>query len=122
MSTGGYSFAHRERLLTARQFQAVFNNASKTSCELFTVLYKQNAQGYPRLGIVVAKRNAKRAVDRNFIKRSIRESFRSNKAKLPANDYVVILKRSNKFVKMSLQRSKIRQQLLDVWRTIAAKK
>jgi len=122
LSTGGYSFTHRERLLTARQFQAVFNNASKTSCELFTVLYKQNALGYPRIGIVVAKRNAKRAVDRNYIKRAIRETFRCNKVKLPANDYVVILKRSNKLVKMSLQRSKIRQQLLDVWQAIAVKK
>ena len=86
---------------------------------MFTVLYKRNTLGYPRIGIVVAKRNAKRAVDRNFIKRSIRESFRINKTKLPANDYVVILKQSNKFAKMSLQRNKIRQQLLDVWQAIA---
>lgn len=88
---------------------------------MFTILYKQNTLGYPRIGIVVAKRNAKRAVDRNFIKRTIRESFRINKEKLPANDYVVILKRSNKFAKVSLHRNKIRQQLQNAWQAIAEK-
>jgi len=88
---------------------------------MFTILHKKNTLGYPRIGIVVAKRNAKRAVDRNFIKRAVRDSFRNNKAKLPANDYVVILKRPGKFAKMSLQRNKVSQQLIATWQAIAAK-
>ncbi len=67
--------------------------------------------GYPRLGMVVAKRNARRAVDRNTIKRMIRESFRTRKAGLEASDYVVILKRPIGTV----PRDSLRQQLTGLW-------
>ena len=55
----------------------------RSSSEFFTILSRENAIGQPRLGIVVAKRHVKRAVDRNTIKRIIRESFRLAKAFLP---------------------------------------
>jgi ribonuclease P protein component len=43
----------------------------------------------PRLGLVVGKRFAPRAVDRNRIRRVVRESFRRRRADLPALDIVV---------------------------------
>ena len=78
---------------------------------MFTLLARENTVGYPRLGMIVAKRNAKRAVDRNTVKRIIRESFRMNKAALSANDYVVILKRPVGTV----ARDRLRQQLTGLW-------
>ncbi len=45
----------------------------------------------PRLGMVIAKRFANRAVDRNRIKRCIRESFRANCSTLPPCDVIVQL-------------------------------
>ena len=45
--------------------------------------------GAPRLGVIVAKRVLRRAVDRNRAKRLIRETFRCAKASLPALDIVV---------------------------------
>ena len=45
--------------------------------------------GTPRLGVVVAKRVLKRAVDRNAAKRQIRESFRLVRGRLPPLDVVV---------------------------------
>ena len=115
MSVGEYTFTHREKLLTASQFQRVFDQAKKSSTDIFTILSRENTIGYPRLGIVVAKRNIKRSVDRNLIRRIIRESFRLNKAQLPANDFVVILKRPIK----NVQREEIRQQLTEYWNTNA---
>ena len=44
-----------------------------------------------RLGLVIAKRFAARAVTRNAIKRVVREAFRHTRATLPAADYVVRL-------------------------------
>ncbi len=44
---------------------------------------------HARLGLVVAKKVAKRAHERNYIKRTIREWFRCHKDELPAKDYVV---------------------------------
>ncbi len=78
---------------------------------MFTLLARENTVGYPRLGMVVAKRHAKRAVDRNTVKRIIRESFRMKKTELSANDYVVILKRPVRPV----LRDRLGQQLTGLW-------
>ena len=43
----------------------------------------------PRLGIITAKKVARRAVDRNRARRLIREAFRSCRAELLAKDLVV---------------------------------
>ncbi len=111
MSIGDYSFTHRERLLTASQFQRVFDQAKKSSSDVFIFLSRENNIGFPRLGIIVAKRNLKRSVDRNLIKRIIRESFRLNKARLPANDFIIIVRKPIKKV----QREKLSQQLKNYW-------
>lgn len=47
--------------------------------------------GCARLGLVIAKRYAPRAVTRNALKRVIREAFRAQRLALPARDYVVRL-------------------------------
>jgi ribonuclease P protein component len=50
---------------------------------------RPNRVGHARLGMVVPKRLLRRAVDRNRVKRCIRERFRLNLAELPACDFVV---------------------------------
>lgn len=52
---------------------------------------RPNQVGYPRLGMVVAKRLLARAVDRNRVKRCVRECFRQMMPELPACDFVVRL-------------------------------
>ena len=49
-----------------------------------------------RLGLIVPKRVFRRAVDRNRVKRTLREEFRLRRAALPAMDVVVqVLTRSD---------------------------
>ncbi len=55
------------------------------------VMVRPNLVGYPRLGMIIAKRLLARAVDRNRVKRCIRESFRQVLPELPACDFVVRL-------------------------------
>lgn len=55
------------------------------------VLARPNVAGHARLGMVIPKRLLDRAVDRNRMKRCIRESFRLARAALPACDFVVRL-------------------------------
>ena len=55
------------------------------------VMVRPNQVGHPRLGMIVAKRLLARAVDRNRVKRCVRESFRQVMAELPACDFVVRL-------------------------------
>ena len=58
--------------------------------KFFTVLWVSNGLCRSRLGMAVAKKHLKRAVDRNLIKRVIRESFRHRKQDLSGADIVVL--------------------------------
>lgn len=50
--------------------------------------YRYNALDYARLGLVVSKKMARRAVDRNYMKRVLREKFRLNQHVLAGLDIV----------------------------------
>lgn len=66
--------------------------SKKTNEKFFLILTKKNKYNYPRLGLIVAKKNVKLAVKRNRIKRIVRESFRNNKDLIKNIDIVFIAK------------------------------
>jgi ribonuclease P protein component len=53
------------------------------------VIARPNGLGHPRLGLAVGVKSAGNAVNRNRIKRVVRESFRRQQGELPAIDIVV---------------------------------
>lgn len=88
-----YSFTREQRLLTAKDFGYVFDHPTRLSDRFFTVLAKkQLVPMRARLGLAIAKKNLKRAHDRNLVKRVVRESFRLNQEKLMGFDIVVLVK------------------------------
>ena len=52
--------------------------------------FRANELGHARLGLAISKRVSKRAVERNRIKRLLRESFRRVRHQLPAVDMMVM--------------------------------
>ncbi|MGQ9659417.1 MAG: ribonuclease P protein component [Thermochromatium sp.] len=72
------------------QFKWVFADANRAGRQGFVVLYRPNGLDRPRLGLAIAKKCARRAVDRNRLKRIVRESFRRSARRLPAVDIVVL--------------------------------
>jgi ribonuclease P protein component len=56
---------------------------------MFQVLVKPTCQETARLGVVISKRVTPKAVDRNYVKRLIREEFRMRKHSLSGMDVVV---------------------------------
>jgi ribonuclease P protein component len=84
-----YGFDKTHRLLTKKDFDAVFNHAFRLTNAEFTVLFCKNQLKNPRLGLVLSKKIIRQAHDRNRIKRILRESFRLNKH-FPAVDVVVL--------------------------------
>ena len=57
------------------------------------LLYTSNRKSHPRLGLAISKKIIRKAVDRNRVKRMIRESFRLNQQQLGCFDIVVLAKR-----------------------------
>ena len=54
-------------------------------------MVRPNSLGHARLGMIIAKRLLPHAVDRNRVKRCVRETFRLQRVDLPACDFVVRL-------------------------------
>lgn len=79
------------RLVVKADFDRVFAENQRARTNYVMVMARPNQVGHPRLGMVVAKRVLARAVDRNRVKRCVRESFRQVMAGLPACDFVVRL-------------------------------
>lgn len=57
----------------------------------FSLTLRPNAFGVPRLGLIVPKRIFPRAVDRNRMKRVLRELFRVRQANLGSRDILIRL-------------------------------
>jgi ribonuclease P protein component len=85
------AFPIQKRLITSAQFGRVFSNPSRSSDRYFSVLARASDAATARLGLTMSKRAAKRAVDRNKLKRLARESFRQQR-QLPPWDFVVMAK------------------------------
>ncbi len=83
------NFTPAQRLVHKTQFDAVYQRGSKLGDSCFLILVKANDQSGARLGLSVSARTVGNAVNRNRIKRVIRNSFRLNSVQLPAVDIVV---------------------------------
>lgn len=71
-----------ERLSSQKQIQALFSNGKSFNARPFAIRYLELAepgQNEHQILVSVSKRNFKHAVDRNRIKRQIREAYRLNK-------------------------------------------
>lgn len=88
----------RARLAKRRQFLAVTERGKaldlKFSGPCFLLLGRANGLAYNRLGVTVSKKAAARAVDRNRIKRIVREFFRANTGNWPKGFDLVFIART----------------------------
>ncbi|RDI99093.1 ribonuclease P protein component [Dyella solisilvae] len=78
------------RLRRAGDFAALRHASGRFGGRCFSVRYRPNGLDHPRMGLAISKRVSKRAVDRNRIKRLVRESFRRHRLELPPVDLMVM--------------------------------
>jgi ribonuclease P protein component len=78
------------RLRRPADFAALRSSSGRAGGRCFHLRYRDNALGHARLGLAISKRVSKRAVERNRIKRLLRESFRRVRHQLPAVDLMVM--------------------------------
>ena len=84
---GKFTFRKEERLNSEKLIRELFENGTSFQFYPFRVIFLPHPDpAYPfhQVLISVSARNFKRAVDRNTIKRRVREAYRLNKAKIPS--------------------------------------
>jgi ribonuclease P protein component len=90
---GKYTFRKEERLSKDKLIQELFDKGSSFYLFPFKVFFMPNPDQdspFHQVAISVSKRNFKRAVDRNLIKRRIREAYRLNKELLSVRNKLLI--------------------------------
>ena len=114
-----YAFPKALRLLKSADFQAVFANAPfRASHQHLLILSRANGLGHARLGLIIAKKNIRLAVNRNRVKRLIRESFRMHQQQLQDLDVIVLARRGLD----ECDSSTIEKMLSKQWQRIARKR
>ena len=78
------------RLRKAREFDQVFAARRRLAGRFFTFVLAPGSAADARLGLAIAKKQAKRAHDRNLLKRLCRDAFRRQRLRLAAVDIVVL--------------------------------
>jgi len=89
----------RKQRLGTRDIVALLSGGQTIKRSGFGVSLKRNSLGGPRLGVIVPKRVLPRAVDRNRVKRLVREWFRNNQSRLGNRD--ILIRVTNKVVTMA---------------------
>ncbi len=82
------------RLTKPAHFEAVLVGGRRSGSRMFLARALQNSEGSARLGLIVGKKAAPRAVDRNRVKRLARVVYGRLAAELGAMDVVVQLRAS----------------------------
>ena len=83
------TFPPHKRLRRKSEFDAAYARGRRFGNGFFAVTATSNDKQGARLGMAVAVRTAGNAVERNRIRRIVRESFRLHQHSLPAVDLVV---------------------------------
>ncbi len=104
------------RLLRPADFTALRGHSLRIATRNFVAEYRNTSNPGPRLGMAVSRRVSKRAVVRNRIRRTIRESFRLHRASLPQIDILLI---ARTFAADQVN-AVLRADLETIWRKLAA--
>ena len=86
----GYS--RRHRFAARGSFGAVLRGSRKLRGRLAVIHVGSGRGGFSRLGIALTRRLAPRSVDRNLVKRLLRDAFRRHAVKRAGLDCVVALR------------------------------
>lgn len=106
-------FQRHQRLLTPSEYKAVFDKTEgRVSHSAFLMLARKTEPTQcGRLGLVVAKKHLKRAVDRNAFKRVVRTQFRLAQQDLIGIDIVILARPGSK----DLDATQLAQELQKYW-------
>ena len=110
-----FSFTKSHRLLTPTVFRHVFDAPDRKLHQAHLMAFvRQNDNLGPRIGMAITKKKVPTAVNRNKVKRHIRERFRHVSSELKSMDIVFIVKKSVN----DLSNKKLDKQINDIFNKI----
>jgi len=107
----------RKRLRRKSDFDATYAKGRRFGNGFFGVTAAPNEAGVPRVGLAVAVRIAGGGVQRNRIRRIIRESFRLHQHELPAVDLIVSIRDRAR----GASGAELRESLSALWKSVTGK-
>lgn len=110
------SFPRSHRLISQAEYKSLFDKSNKVSQRYLLALFKPNQKSCARLGLVIGKRAVNKAVNRNQIKRIVRESFRLKQEMLKGLDIVIIARQQCD----KLSKQKLREGIDQLWEKLSA--
>lgn len=111
------AFGKSLRLLNSGDFQTVFDDAPfRASHQHFLILARLNQLPQGRLGLVVAKKHLALAVQRNRIKRLVREEFRLQQQDFCGLDVIVLSRKGLADLTNEEFRHQLKQQWLRIFK------
>ncbi|WP_407923236.1 ribonuclease P protein component [Cupriavidus agavae] len=90
-SVSDHAFPKAARLTKTDEFSSVFALRPRRRSTHFVLYVRANGQQQGRLGIVVGKKFAPRAAERNLVKRMVRELFRGRQDQFGGRDILLRL-------------------------------
>lgn len=84
-----FRFTKQAKIVKTDDFSSVFNLRKRIANKHLVMRYRLNEAGTARLGLIVSKKTSKLAVQRNYMRRVLRELFRLNRHRLPVVDLVI---------------------------------
>ncbi len=83
------------RVARKKDFDKVMDG-TRVGNSYFSVFYCENNLDYPRVGVTIGKKKARKAVERNFVKRQIRSIMSENYKSLSIYDIIVVVSKKGK--------------------------
>lgn len=109
------SFTTAQRLHSSREFDALYRHGQRRGDNFFLILFRDNQRPHARLGLSVSAKAVGNAVNRNRVKRVVRESFRLHQIELPHVDLVV----NARVASRKAGNAELNRSLEVLWTTIA---
>ncbi len=84
-----YKLVKQAKIIKTDDFSSVFNFRKRIATQYLALHYQPNTYQRPRLGLVVGKKVAKLSVERNYMRRVLREFFRLQQHEICHVDLIV---------------------------------
>jgi ribonuclease P protein component len=112
------SFPKANRVVDKKDFERVFSGAERIVTNILVLLYCTNSPACCRLGLAISKKHVAKAVERNRIKRQIREFFRHRKAECEGLDIVLV----SRPAAVNADNRMLLRSLDELWRKLGARR